>query len=357
MPESLEELIGRLRRDADDLAHVSEDAVKQAIIMPVLAKLGWDRDNIREVVPEFSSGSGRVDYCLRIGDRSLVFLEAKNPNEDLDRHEEQLLKYAFQSGVEIAVLTNGFVWWFYLPLSNGNWDERKFFAIDICQQDLSAVVKNFAALLARQAIADGSAQKKAKEIHADRTRGRTIKQNIPKAWDELCREPDELLVQLLVEKVESLCGHRPSDEDAAKFIVQWIRPPAPVMPNPVRTLAQPPSRQSRQFSHDWTGKKPVTFTFDRQQYPVRNFKEILITLATILRERHGAGFRERAFQLRGRTRTYFAPNGDNMTSPCEIPDTGIFVETNLPADGVRKICLELLSLFDYPDNSLHVEFN
>src|SRR3989338_6239756 len=115
MASPLEELLASLRRDKTLHLDV-EEATRQGIILPILARLGWDRDNVREVIPEFSVGTGKVDYCLKAGQKKAVFIEVKRVSETLENHQEQLLEYAFRDGIEIAALTNGLVWWLYLPL-------------------------------------------------------------------------------------------------------------------------------------------------------------------------------------------------------------------------------------------------
>ena len=109
---------------------------------------------MHEVVPEFSVGTGRIDYCLRINQRNAVFIEVKRTTEDLERHEKQLLEYSFEHGVDLAILTNGLIWWFYLPLVGGNWHDRKFFTIDIRQQNPSTASQHFNELLHRDSVAD-----------------------------------------------------------------------------------------------------------------------------------------------------------------------------------------------------------
>ena len=56
--------------------------------------------------------------------KKAVFLETKRPMEDLEKDENQLLEYSFADGVEIAVLTNGLLWWLYFPLGKDNWKQR-----------------------------------------------------------------------------------------------------------------------------------------------------------------------------------------------------------------------------------------
>lgn len=137
-----------------------EEATKQGAVLPILSALGWNCINIQEVTPEFSVGNGRIDYCLRVNQKKPVFIEVKRATEDLERHEKQLLEYSFEYGVDIAILTNGLTWWFYLPLLGGNWQQRKFFSIDIRQQKVESAINHFKDFLSKESILNGSAVKK-----------------------------------------------------------------------------------------------------------------------------------------------------------------------------------------------------
>ena len=116
MSDEILKVIERWQSD-ERLASFDEARVKQAIILPILRGLGWDTDNPDEVWPEYSVKERWVDYALSTGTTAKVFIEAKKGGEPLERHDSQLLDYACKhDGVEIAALTNGATWWFYLPL-------------------------------------------------------------------------------------------------------------------------------------------------------------------------------------------------------------------------------------------------
>ena len=125
MNESFEQLLRRISKD-QTLSHGVEEATKQGAVLPILSQIGWNCFNLQEVTPEFPVGKGRIDYCLHVDQKKAVFVEVKRPWEELDNHEKQLLEYSFADGVEIAVLTNGLVWWFYLPLVGGVGKKESF---------------------------------------------------------------------------------------------------------------------------------------------------------------------------------------------------------------------------------------
>lgn len=123
-----------------------------------------------EVYPEFSVENRRVDYALRIKNKSVVFLEAKRPTEDLDsgNHQEQLLDYSFRQGIELAFLTNGITWFLYLPNAGGDWKARKFYTIDLKEQESISVASKFIELLSKKNVESGKAIQTAKAIHKDK---------------------------------------------------------------------------------------------------------------------------------------------------------------------------------------------
>jgi len=102
MPEPLEMLLSQLAKD-QNLLHSVEEATKQGAVLPILNQIGWNCFNVQEVVPEFSVGTGRIDYCLCINGKNAVFIEVKRITEELERHEKQILDYSFEHGVNMVL--------------------------------------------------------------------------------------------------------------------------------------------------------------------------------------------------------------------------------------------------------------
>lgn len=355
--DALAQLLERLNDDSALLLQ-SEEATKQGVILPILSTLGWDRDNVREVIPEYRIENGRVDYCLRTGHENAAFIEAKRSDQDLEHHQEQLLDYAFREGVELAVLTNGIVWWLYLPLLGGSWDQRKFFTIDIAQQSPEAASDHFRAYLAKQAVASGEAVQQAKKLHRSREKDRLTSKTLPEAWQQLCEEPDELLVELLAEKVESLCGHKPAPDQTAEFLEQVVvgEAPEPRRGQQQGTDAAPdrPRRNVGREGRSFTGTRPCSFRLFGEQESVSSFKDLLVGVCEKVAARHPDEF-DRVLQLKGRTRDYFSREYKDMTRPEKIPGTDLFVEANLSANDVVRRCRDVLRLFGYSEETLSVE--
>jgi hypothetical protein len=226
MIEPIKNFIEALRKKPQ-VSKFDETETKQGMILPLLHLLGWDVWDPDEVKSEYpverkkAPEGGKVDYCLRIRGNSEVFLEVKRPGEDLEKHQEQLLDYSFREGADIAVLSNGIFWWFYLPRQRIHWKERKFYAIDIFQQDTGEIAEKFTQLLSRNHVQSGEALQNAKFIYEQLDRKKKISETLPKAWNKIITGGDSKLLDLVADTTESLCGFRPEIEDIKDMIVNF----------------------------------------------------------------------------------------------------------------------------------------
>lgn len=219
MPTDLKDAIQMIKAK-NGIASYDEITTKQTIVLQLFQALGWNIFDKEEVLPEYAVENRRVDFSLRLQSKNMVFVEVKKPSEELEKHEEQLLDYSFRQGIKLAVLTNGVTWWFYLPMLGEKWTSRKFYTIDIKEQDTESISQRFLDLLSRQSVYSGSAVKSAEKIHQDRKKSETIKFTLPDAWNKLIGEPDSLLVELLVDTTEKICGLKPNTAEINNFIAE-----------------------------------------------------------------------------------------------------------------------------------------
>jgi hypothetical protein len=223
MTEPLEALLIRVRGEEKALEGANEEAVRQAIINPILTHLGWNMQDLHEVCPEFPIGGKRVDYCLKHQGCEQILIEAKKIGDNLEQREEQLLEYSFRRGVPVAVLTNGMEWWFYLPLKQGPWKERKFFAVDITKQEASSAAQHLKEFLSKGAVGDGSSVRRANEVLDDNVRLQKTREALPNVWAELLDQPDDLpneFFDAICQRVESACGYQPKREQVVEYLLQ-----------------------------------------------------------------------------------------------------------------------------------------
>jgi len=226
MEKKLSEIINDLQSDKN-LVTFDEAATKQTIILRILSCLGWDQYNRNVVYPEYTVGTKKVDYALIIDQRSVVFIEVKKVGEDLEKenHQEQLLNYSFQQGVKLAILTNGITWWFYLPLQEGNWEKRKFYSIDINEQDSEEISTKFIDFLSFENVKNGIGFTNAENVKKATDKHKILKETIPKAWRKIVNEFNPSLIELINETIEKISGYRADEQLIKDYIIQKSESP------------------------------------------------------------------------------------------------------------------------------------
>ena len=235
------------------LRTLDESATKQGVVLRLLRVAGWDTFDVSEVVPEYTVGNRRVDYALRPGSPNAVFIEVKRPGENLDRHQQQLLEYCFQEGVRLAALTNGWTWWLYLPLQAGGWEQRRFLTIDLQAQEPAVVEQMFLDYLSLERVGSGQAVSDAENLVESQRRAERISKAIVEAWNHIVETPDELLVDLIAETAERICGSKPEPELVEQFLLRRVRalsdaspppeePPRGILRTPAQVGGQRPIR-------------------------------------------------------------------------------------------------------------------
>ncbi len=227
------------------LRSLDESATKQGVVLRLLHLAGWNTFDVSEVVPEYTVGTRRVDFALRPGTANAVFIEVKRPGENLESHQQQLLEYCFQEGTELAVLTNGRTWWLYLPLQRGNWDQRRFLTIDLESQDPSIIEQRFVEYLSQEKVISGRAVSDAENSVRSQQRAEIIDKTIIEAWNQLVETPDEILVDLISETTERICGMKPEPELVEHFLSRRVGPRLVINQEVTTSAAKQPRRRGQ----------------------------------------------------------------------------------------------------------------
>jgi len=187
-------------------------------VQRLLHVLTWPMYNIQVIIPEYSVEGRRVDYALcDPASKPLVFIEVKQVG-NIDGAERQLFEYAFHEGVPIALLTDGQKWRFFHPTGQGNYRERKVCELDLLEGDSEKSATHLNRYLNYEKIRTREAVRAIEEDYGKVSRQRQAAARLPEAWGKLVEEADEFLLHAVAEKTESLCGHRPTDEQVLDFL-------------------------------------------------------------------------------------------------------------------------------------------
>lgn len=356
MKNKLITVISELKLDGS-IFSFDEAATKQAIVLRLLSVLGWNQYDVNEVRPEYSTGSGRVDYSLRLSDVNKAFIEVKRTRESLDDHQEQLLNYSFHEGIKLSVLTNGLTWWFYLPLREGSWEQRRFYTVDLLQQSPDDISRRLVDFLSKDNVDSGAAIENAEQAYNSQQRTQIIEESLPKAWNMIISEPDELLLELIGETSESIGGFRPDLDTVGSFLAQYADR---FVIRGEQLVARPGQSEDQRYatavssSGSYLGKSINGFRFRGKPYRAANWKDLLSSLSEIIYDDAGSEF-EKVLSLAGRKRNYFSRNEDGLREPRQIGFSEFYVETHWSADGMVKLCYMLLALFGYNEQDLEIE--
>jgi hypothetical protein len=349
-------------RTNNKLLNYDEASTKNAIILPILNNLGWNPFNIDEIQPEYPIENQRVDYALISDGTVKVFIEAKKTDEELENHQEQLLNYSFKKGVPLAILTNGINWWFYLPLKEGGWNQRKFYSINIFEQEPEDISRHFSDYLSKDNCISGINLKNAENVFKGNQKLHSIETTLPQAWEKIVRDKDEEFIELLSERTEQLCGYKPDAETIERFISTNINPKISQIhqksANINKKSDKKPLNSSNKISKinldsSYTYKDIQSFRFLGNDYPVKNWTDLLLHICNIMYQLKGIQF-ENVLSLKGRKKPYFSTNINDLRDGHKIQGTKIYVEKNLSANSKVKLIKTILELFSYSQEDIQI---
>lgn len=135
LKNNLKELAERINSIKDQIS--TEEATKNALIMPFIQILGYDVFNPLEVVPEMDCDlvkkkGEKIDYAIMKDGEPIMLIECKHWKQDLNLHDNQLKKYYVASKAKFGVLTNGIEYRFYADLVKQNiMDDMPFLVVNM----------------------------------------------------------------------------------------------------------------------------------------------------------------------------------------------------------------------------------
>lgn len=135
----IDSIKGIASRIPKQMEHIqTEEATKNAFIMPFISALGYDVFNPLEVIPEFTADVGtkkgeKVDYAIKKDNNIIILIECKWSGANLHKdHASQLYRYFSATEARFAILTNGIDYEFYSDIDEPNkMDAKPFFSFNI----------------------------------------------------------------------------------------------------------------------------------------------------------------------------------------------------------------------------------
>lgn len=126
----------------------TEEATKQALVLPFIQLLGYSIYDPTEVKPEFTADVGmkkgeKVDYAILQNDSPVVLIECKAYGTTLSgKMVSQLLRYFLTTEARIGILTDGIVYRFFSDLDADNrMDLEHFFEFNMLDSSEAQVTE------------------------------------------------------------------------------------------------------------------------------------------------------------------------------------------------------------------------
>lgn len=140
-------------RIPNQLPHLrTEEAAKNALVLPFISALGYNVFDPFEVTPELDADVGikkgeKVDYAILKDGKPVMLFECKACAANLDEcHASQLYRYFSVTPARVGVLTNGVIYRFFSDLEAPNkMDSRPFLEVNLltAEETILAELKKF----------------------------------------------------------------------------------------------------------------------------------------------------------------------------------------------------------------------
>jgi hypothetical protein len=183
----------------------TEEATKNAMVMPFIHALGYNVFDPLEVTPELIADVGtkkgeKVDYAILKDGKPIILFECKKCGGDLNiNHASQLFRYFHVTEARFGILTNGLTYRFFTDLEKPNkMDEKPFLEfniLDFKDQDVEELKK-----FAKSAFDVDQILTTANELKYTRSI-----QNVLAEW---MNNPSEELIKLALTSGDLLAGKR-----------------------------------------------------------------------------------------------------------------------------------------------------
>ncbi len=132
----------RISQYSSKFSDMTEEATKNALIMPFLILLGYDVFDPNEILPEYTCDVGtkkgeKIDYAIMRDGDPIALIEAKRAGLKLQKQQQdQLYRYFSTSRCRIAILTNGITYSIFSDINYPNvMDDEPFLSFNVLEDD------------------------------------------------------------------------------------------------------------------------------------------------------------------------------------------------------------------------------
>lgn len=140
--DSFKQHLNKIKRIKEQLNDLTEEATKNALIMPFFAMLGYDVFDTTEFMPEYICDVGtkkgeKIDYAILKDGEPVILIEAKRAGMRLQKQQHsQLYRYFTVNRCRLAILTNGITYQIFSDINTPNiMDDDPFLSFNLLEDD------------------------------------------------------------------------------------------------------------------------------------------------------------------------------------------------------------------------------
>lgn len=189
--------------------------INHAVILPILQALNWDITDPELVRPKYSIDGFTLDYVLFDRENPLILIKTYQLSED--SRDNQIPRIMPTKNFIFLIFTDGKRWDFYFNNGEGKLSDNLFCRLILEENNLPEQVKSFSHFLERSNVLSGRSRKLAEQNKSSLERNIKI-DALGRAYNLLVEEPDEMLRDLLIEKVGTEFNFTPEKQLTEEFI-------------------------------------------------------------------------------------------------------------------------------------------
>lgn len=324
----------------------NEMAVRDQVVNPILRSLGWNPENPEEVRPNVSTQEGVPDYSLIKNEKTMLFVEAKKLNIDVEQKEvmRQLARYSFGEGTKYGLLTNGAVWMLIRSFEEGTTlTERAVWKADLENEELPSVSRKLATI-SRSDVEQIEVLVKKVQI-------------LDEIWQSLLDEPGQMIKSLVPLVKSTIADVYPDYQFQDTEIEDLLRERM----NEIATASQEgvvPAGTDVESSAWPKGESPQKMKLAGEVFELRNSYEIMVNTANWLIKRGtlkasdcpvSMGYKRYLVNTQPKHKYE-----DDFSAPKKLSN-GLWIETKLSTAACINNARRLLERFSYSRDTLVIE--
>ena len=337
------------------LGDLEASSVKLGVVLRLLNAAGWEVFDVFQVVPDYPTGNGKVDFALMAppsrgagGPAAPQVLVIVKPfGEDLDerRHERRVMGQCSRVGAPLAVITNGRRWLLLFQATDYQGASHRFSEVNLAE-DAVAAAAELNRYIARDRVASGQAARSAERTLLDRVRDTVTRQAVLDGWRQVVLGLQDGLLDLVATAAEQRIGYRPEIRQVRRVLTDSRTELLPL----AKDQGGPASALGGNLR-----RRPASFTFLSETWPVSSWPDLLVQVCLVMRQRRPEDF-ERILEIKGRKNPYFSRTAEELYIPKPVGETGIYACCQGGGSLLEQRARRVVETLGYSAESLTIEF-